>query len=388
MTIVNTFILGLNLFSDIGIGPSIIQSKNGNDRNFLNTAWTIQVGRGFALWIVACLMAIPAANFFGEPIIAYALPVSGLTALLAGFNSTKLATANRQLLMRQLTVIDFGAYVVGVIVMLVWAWASPTIWAPVAGGLVTSALMMSMSHLVLKGEGNRLRWDTESALEIWKFGRWIFFSTALTFLATQSDKLVIGRIMDTEFLGILAPAYMLARMLQEGMMQLGYKVLFPSYAELDRKQPERLYPILRQSRLALIALGWAGSFVFIFFGKSIIELLYDERYFEAGWMLEILAVGTLVGVLSVTYDHVLVAKGKTFTVAVLMGIQFVLTIVCIYLGNIWGGGQGVIIGLASVGWLIYPFKAIWLRRYKLWQAEVDLPVIGLAILVVVYLYLI
>ena len=32
------FIVGINLFSDIGLGPSIIQNKRGEDPQFLNTA--------------------------------------------------------------------------------------------------------------------------------------------------------------------------------------------------------------------------------------------------------------------------------------------------------------------------------------------------------------
>ncbi|MFM6205833.1 oligosaccharide flippase family protein, partial [Planktothrix sp.] len=46
MALVNTFITGLNLFSDVGIRPSIIRSQRGDDPEFLNTAWTIQVFRG------------------------------------------------------------------------------------------------------------------------------------------------------------------------------------------------------------------------------------------------------------------------------------------------------------------------------------------------------
>ncbi len=49
MALVNTFIIGLNLFSDVGIRPSIIRSERGEDPLFLNTAWTLQVIRGFRI---------------------------------------------------------------------------------------------------------------------------------------------------------------------------------------------------------------------------------------------------------------------------------------------------------------------------------------------------
>ncbi|MFM6402608.1 oligosaccharide flippase family protein, partial [Planktothrix sp.] len=63
MALVNTFITGLNLFSDVGIRPSIIRSQRGDDPEFLNTAWTIQVFRGLGLWIICLLITVPLAKF-------------------------------------------------------------------------------------------------------------------------------------------------------------------------------------------------------------------------------------------------------------------------------------------------------------------------------------
>ena len=49
MAIVNVWIYGLQMMSDVGLGASIIQNKRGDEPAFLNTVWTMQVFRGFAL---------------------------------------------------------------------------------------------------------------------------------------------------------------------------------------------------------------------------------------------------------------------------------------------------------------------------------------------------
>jgi O-antigen/teichoic acid export membrane protein len=67
MALVYVFISGLHLFSDIGIGTSIIQNKRGDDPVFLNTAWTMQVIRGVGLWICSFLIAWPVAAFYAKP---------------------------------------------------------------------------------------------------------------------------------------------------------------------------------------------------------------------------------------------------------------------------------------------------------------------------------
>ena len=57
MALVNTFRIGLSLFSDIGIDPSIIRSQRSSDPDFLNTAWTLQMLRGCWIWLGCWLIA-------------------------------------------------------------------------------------------------------------------------------------------------------------------------------------------------------------------------------------------------------------------------------------------------------------------------------------------
>src|SRR5262245_23987777 len=75
MALVHVFLQGLKLFSDIGIGPAIIQSKQSNDPNFLNTAFTLQVMRGAMLFGVACIGAAPFAALYGQSQLTYLLPI-------------------------------------------------------------------------------------------------------------------------------------------------------------------------------------------------------------------------------------------------------------------------------------------------------------------------
>ena len=381
MAIVNLFVLGLNLFSDIGLNPAIIQSKRGDESRFLNTAWTIQVLRGVLLAIGAVFLAWPVSRFYDQPILLYALPVSGLTALFAGFNSTRMAEANRQLRMRDLVFVELSAYVIGLVVMVVWAFVSPTIWAPVSGGIVTALCEMLFSHLFLSGNKNRFEWDMTAAREIFRFGRWIFISTALTFLASQTDRLLIGRLIDFNFLGIYTVAFALAAMMDQGIRQLGYRVLFPSYADVERNDPADLYKFLRKSRLWLIGAALFVGIFLVLLSPQIIELLYDDRYLQAGWIMRFLAVGALFSVPGITYDNVLVARGQTRSLAFVMGVQFLLQLVALFVGLQIGGAIGLVTGLSLVGLLSYPVRAIMVRRENLWQPEVDLPYIAIVVLI-------
>ncbi len=64
MALVMVVLVGLQMFSDVGIGPAISRSPRGDDPDFLNTAWTLNVFRGAFLWLLTCVLAWPAAWFY------------------------------------------------------------------------------------------------------------------------------------------------------------------------------------------------------------------------------------------------------------------------------------------------------------------------------------
>jgi O-antigen/teichoic acid export membrane protein len=386
MALVNTFVIALELFSDVGIVPSIIQNKRGDDPAFLNTAWTLQVVRGFGLWLIACLIAIPVASFYGEPMLAQLLPFVGLTTVIQGLNSTKIATANRRLELGMVTLLDFVNQMVNVVVMISGAIIAKrmgvpedqAVWALAIGAVAGSSTRMVLSHLLLKGERNRFFWDREAFAELHRFGRWIFLSTALTFLNLQSDRLILARLIDIPFLGLYTIAQTFSRALAEAMNAVGGKVLFPSFAELVRERPERLYPVLQRARVMLISLSWCASLFFIFLGKWLIGFLYDDRYQEAGWMLQMLSIGALLGAIGNSYGNVLLAKGRSKAMSAITASQITIQLGAMILGHYLGGNRGLVIGLASVGWVVYPILAFFYARVSLWQPEVDLPFIAAA----------
>ncbi|OED50635.1 hypothetical protein AB838_01625 [Rhodobacteraceae bacterium (ex Bugula neritina AB1)] len=65
MALVTVEAMALPLFSNVGLGPPGTQNKRGDDPEFLNTAWTIQVFRGFDLWALTALPVFAGAGATG-----------------------------------------------------------------------------------------------------------------------------------------------------------------------------------------------------------------------------------------------------------------------------------------------------------------------------------
>ncbi|MGP1683248.1 MAG: oligosaccharide flippase family protein, partial [Giesbergeria sp.] len=192
MAIVQAVMVGLNMMSDVGIEQSIIHNKKGNEPVFVNTAWTVKVVRGVLMWIALWVLADPLALFYGEPILAQLLPVVGVSAVIAGLGSTNIAMADRNLGIAKTTIIDVGSYGFGLIVTVVFAWIDRSIWSLVIGNIAGTAAKTVASHVWLDGIRNRFFWEAESLGALLTFGRWIFVGSALTFLAGEGSRLLIG----------------------------------------------------------------------------------------------------------------------------------------------------------------------------------------------------
>jgi len=375
MALVNTLLFGLVMLSDLGIGPSIVQSRRGHEPAFVNTAWTLQVARGVFLLLVSCAIAWPAARFYGEPRLLALVPAIGLNALCLGLNSTSFYTLNRRLDQSKLVLIELVSQVVSIVVMVCWALVHPSVWALLGGGSVGFLVKMAASHTLERDRRNRLSWDPSAARELIHFGRWIFLSSILTFFAGKLDALVLGRLLPMGDLGVYSIASTLARLPLEVMVSLATWVMFPLLSESFRRADGSLHKNLLRMRCLVVLPTVLASLVLALFGDRLIHLLYDSRYQDAGLLVRILGAGAVGAAVSASSGAALFAMGNSFLNMVLEGARVALLIAAMTLGHHFFGARGLVIGVASVGPLIYPFWAVVLHRKGLWQPLLDLPVL-------------
>jgi len=361
MALVWVFLVAINLFSDLGIGPSIIQNERGEDPDFFNTAWTLQIGRGALIWIATAIGSIPFAYFYEEPELRLLLPVCGLTAVLAGFNSTKLYDIQRKLDLKRRVLIDVAGAVIGSAVMIVLAYQWRSVWALAVGSIISSAVTLLLSHVAIPGPGNRLKFERKAFGTLVRFGRWIFVSTMLTFFVSHSDRLIFGKLLPMSMLGVYSIGANLAALPPMGVSRISHQILFPVWSRL-RNERKDINPSIRSMRgLALLAAGWicAG---FISGGAVIIAILYDDRYTEAGWVLQLLSLGAWFVALESTSVGVFLARGESQWLSVFGAVKLVGLAIFIPAGYYFFDFPGAVGGYVASDLLRYLVVAFALAR--------------------------
>lgn len=376
MAIVNTLFQGLVMFSDLGIGPAVVQNARGHDERFLGTAWTLQILRAAALLVFCVAIAVPVARLYGHPELTGLVIAVGGVAMIGGFNSTAMFTLNRKLEQKRLVVIELASQMTGLAVMVAWALARRSVWSLMMGMIASWSVKAWASHRLL-AHRDRLSWDPAAARELIAFGRWIFLSSALAFCGGRLDSLILGKVLSVQDLGLYSIGNNLARLPLELVLALASAVLFPLFSESARGNPEAFKRTLYRSRTAVLLPAVALALGLAIGGETVIRLIYDPRYHAAGWMTRVLAAGQIAGCIGALSGAALLAVGDSFLAMALEAVRALLLIGGMALGGHLYGPTGVIVAVAAVGPLSYPFCAAALARRQLWQPKLDIPLLVL-----------
>lgn len=372
MALVFVFLTGLQLFSDVGFDLSIIQNKRGTDPDFLNTVWSLQIIRGVILWLGACALAYPAVLIYDEPLLGQLLPVVGLTAFIQGFSTTKVALANRNLQVGVQVMTDLASQLVTLIITVVIAWATGSVWSLVAGSLFGITLKVITQHILLKGPSNRWHIERTAVWDLLGFGKYIFFASIAGFLVLQSDRAILGAYVSLADLGIFTVGYIFASLSIDLNRAIGAKVVFPLFSKFPTKGiPENREKVLKARRLTLFAIASiAGALSLI--SIPMIDLLYDSRYHDAGAILALMGFTVSAVLAQSNYDGAYLAAGdswqqfKLTTIEAFLQVSIAIALISRF------GMLGAVFSIGITKLASYPFRAHTAWRYGVWDPKADL----------------
>lgn len=344
MMIILTLRTGIDLFTDIGVGQNVVNNKHAEERDFYDTAWTLQVLRGVVLCLFCCAAAIPLARFYDAPILTAALPAASIYFIFGGLGSI-----SRFLLQKRLDVVRMSLYEVAITAMacianIVCALISPTIWALVWGSVLSVFAGTVASYFLIPGMRHRLFLSREYSRQIFGFGKWVFVSTIVYFLSTNFDRLYMAKVLPLAVLGIYGIGRSLTDLMSVLMIKFGGQLVFPIVASSGLTRTE-LHQRIARVRFRCLAVAALATSVFPLASGVAIHLIYDARYHGAAAMMPLLSIGVWFAMLCTLNESVLLGIGKPVYGAIGNAVKFVALCIALPLGIAYLGIAGAIIGI-------------------------------------------
>ncbi len=336
------------IFSSLGVAPAIVQRPVLEERH-LRSGFTLSLLLSLVVAGSVWVMAPAIANFLRLTDLAPAVRVACVVFLCQGFSMVAQASAQRALRFRWLAGVDACAFAVGFVVAgPTLAWLGFGFWALV-GALVTQHCLRMVVLLAGQPHPKQLMLERRAIGELLYFGGGFTIARICNYFAGQADKLVVGRWLGAQALGVYAlssqimtaPAVIIGGVLD--------RVLFPTMA-LVQQEPARLARAYRTGVAGCALLVLPTSFVVAIVAPELVLVLLGPGWEATVVPLQILAIGMLFRTSYKLSDSIARATGAVYARAWRQASFAIVVVIASLVGVLWGVGGvalGVVVAITS-----------------------------------------
>ena len=336
----------LSLVNGYSLANAAIQKRELTP-HMLRQLLGMLVALNFGLATIQFLAAPLIAQYFGQPLVADMLRVQCLLYLTNPFLALSYAVLSRKMDFKIQAQANLLSAILGSATALAGAFWGLGVWALVIAPLVTfgsRALIVTVASRSFMAPS----FAFSGAWDMAAYGGTVLIGSFAWFIATQTDILMGGRILDPAGLGFYTTALFLTQMFVTKFVPPVNEVAFSAYARIQDDQRAVAHAFLKATRIIFLAgmpfcLGMAAV------AEPMVKVLLDTKWMESAPIVGLLGLAMPFMAMQVLFGPTLNAIGKPQITAITSGIAAVLLTACYAIGLRWGA-----VGLAA-SWLVgYP----------------------------------
>ena len=123
--------------------------------------------------------------------------------------------------------------------------------------------------------------------------------------------MILGKLIPVGALGVYSVALKIVSVPMEMIVMLTGRVVHPVLAARARRDLASMISSLERVRCAMLPASMFVALGALFFSPFIVDLVYDDRYSEAGWMGQLMALPVWFAAMEASVDRVLFARGES-----------------------------------------------------------------------------
>ena len=345
---------GLNKFSKLGLNAAVIQNKEENVDEYMDTMWLLQLARGAILASVMITLAPLIASVFNEPQATNIVRALALSPVLVAIRNPAVVYFQKNMNFHMEFLYQISGSLTRFVVSICWAIVSPTVWALVGGLLASRFIRLVFSYLAHDFRPWP-RLNRGHARELIDYGKWITGNSILFFLYSEGDDAVVGWLLSSTALGFYQTAYRLSNAPATEVTQVISSVMFPAFSTLQEDiaaMREAYYRVLQISML----IACPAAFGIAAVAKVFILTFMGEEWAPMVTVMQILAAYGLMRALGKTMGPLWKAIGRPDYVTKLSALRVALIAILIVPATTAYGIEGT--ALLIVGVYIFPILPI------------------------------
>lgn len=363
ITILMAILFVVEMIADMALTTVLIRHEKGDEPRYVNTAWTLRLGRAALNGAIVFLGAPLITHLYASVALTLPLRVCSLWFPIAALESMSFPMAIRHKNSRVVVYAELIALAVSTVFTVAYTYYARDFWGMVYGSLLNRALITAMSYGVYPHMRPRLELDKQAARDLLHFSRFSMPSSLLTLALSQFDKLVLLRLFDLHLLGIYGVASNIASQVEALIVKISQLVLYPRCADEFRSNPSSFAAACYRATTWPVASILLPAAVLLGAARLVVAILYDPRYAQTGLVLQALMVRAALLAFESTPVDMLMAAGVYQVILVGNVFRFAATVAGAFAGYYIFGFMGFVYGTALSGLapLIY---FLWLLKQK------------------------
>ncbi|NJO29780.1 MAG: lipopolysaccharide biosynthesis protein [Richelia sp. SL_2_1] len=332
------------LFKDAAIASVLIQ-RGLDNKKLVNAVYSLGVNISIVMFIIQALAGFPLAKFFGEPLVFPLTLVVSLVFLIGAGAGSHGAILQRQMKFRELAITDslsgFARF------------GSAVICASMGGGVwafAVAEIAMSLVDALCKRYFSRYNFeynfkpDSAAIGEVRTYISSLIGINLAVYANTNSDNLIIGRLIGAKSLGYYNMAYQLAMLPTFALSQIN-RINFSVLSQRDNEGRKTYLCRMLEIYAVLYAAIYGIGFII---APWIIPLVYGEQWKPAVNIFQIVMIFAYARGFMSILGTALNAINKPNINAAINWVLVPLSIPAFFLGAYWEGVTGVAIAVALV----------------------------------------
>lgn len=295
------------MISEMGLGSAIIQKEKVTDSELSSLFWfSMAIGTVFA----ACSwgLAYPTSWLFEEPRVIPVTQFISVMFLIGALITVPNSILTREARFKEIGAIQLIAIVGSSLSMLLMAKAGFGVWTLIGGNFIHRCLMALLIFAVTRWHP-LFHFDANEVKLLLQFGVTVASARSLYYLFQKSDKFIVGKMFNAQFLGYYSLAIQLASMPTEKIVSTIQQVAYPVFARCqnDLRSFGDIYLKLVKYISLIVSPLFVGG---MYLGDEIILLCLGEKWTPITFLFRCFCIVQLIESISTINGVVHNALGR------------------------------------------------------------------------------
>lgn len=324
-SIATVIIVFFSLFSDMGIGPAIVQNRE-LDSNDISNLFGFTFWLGIILGLLFFLASPLIAAFYENDLLTPVCRLLSLQLVFASLNAVPNALLSKEKKFSIIAIRTLSIQVACGIISIIAAYKGLGVYALVLTPVCSGFLIFCVNEFYLRLKIHLIP-KLYSLKKVFSFSVFQFLGGIVSYLGNNLNSLLIGKVISLSELGYYDKASKLVQSPMSYVSGVITPVLFPYLAE-RQSNPEHVYEICHKMNKIFITFAFTIAAVLCMCSKEVILILYGPQWVNAITCFVIMSFIIAMQLSSITVISSLQSSGMTRAIFRISIINSCVALLC------------------------------------------------------------